>query len=225
MNLKEKNRLFVQNVLQMIFKEIRSNILNLIVLILIVVVLLQRCDIATSRHNDTIKIVKDTVWVHNDTMVVTKPQIIKTIPIDVSRDTIINHYIPDTNYQKLVLQYQEVVNQLLAKNIHEDMIRIDTNGYVKIVDTVQRNTVIGRSSEVSIKYPIIKETITLPAPKVRQVYAGGQIAGNSAELINSINAGLLLKNKKDQIYGITVGLSAQGQVSYGLQSYWKLKLK
>jgi len=209
----------------MIFKEIRSNILNLIVLILIVVVLLQRCDIATSRHNDTIKIVKDTVWVHNDTMVVTKPQIIKTIPIDVSRDTIINHYIPDTNYQKLVLQYQEVVNQLLAKNIHEDMIRIDTNGYVKITDTVQRNTVIGRSSEVSIKYPIIKETITLPAPKVRQVYAGGQVAGNSAELINSINAGLLLKNKKDQIYGITVGLSAQGQVSYGLQSYWKLKLK
>jgi hypothetical protein len=225
MNLKEKNRLSVQNALQMIFKEIRSNIHNLIVLILIVVVLLQRCDIATSRHNDTIKIVKDTVWVHNDTMVVTKPQIIKTIPIDVSRDTIINHYIPDTNYQKLVLQYQEVVNQLLAKNIHEDMIRIDTNGYVKITDTVQRNTVIGRSSEVSIKYPIIKETITLPAPKVRQVYAGGQVAGNSAELINSINAGLLLKNKKDQIYGITVGLSAQGQVSYGLQSYWKLKLK
>jgi len=225
MNLKEKNRLSVQNALQMIFKEIRSNILNLIVLILIVVVLLQRCDIATLRHNDTIKIVKDTVWVHNDTMVVTKPQIIKTVPIDVSRDTIINHYIPDTNYQKLVLQYQEVVNQLLAKNIHEDMIRIDTNGYVKITDTVQRNTVIGRSSEVSIKYPIIKETITLPAPKVRQVYAGGQVAGNSAELINSINAGLLLKNKKDQIYGITVGLSAQGQVSYGLQSYWKLKLK
>ena len=203
--------------------KIKENLLSVVTLILLTIILLQRCE--GGKDIEAPKIVRDTVWISHDTMVVTKPQIIKTIPIDVSRDTIINHYIPDTNYQKLVLQYQEVVNQLLAKNIHQDVIRIDTNGYVKITDTVQRNTVIGRSSEVSIKYPIIKETITLPAPKVRQVYAGGQVAGNSAELINSINAGLLLKNKKDQIYGITVGLSAQGQVSYGLQSYWKLKLK
>jgi hypothetical protein len=85
--------------------------------------------------------------------------------------------------------------------------------------------VVGRSTQVNVKYPIIKETITLPAPKTRQVYAGGQISGNSAELINGINAGLLLKNKRDQIYGVTIGLNTNGQVSYGLQSYWKIKLK
>lgn len=225
MSPKGKKQSFVTEVLQTLFKEIRSSILNIIVLILIVVILIQRCNDAPLRHSDNIKIVKDTVWIHNDTTVISKPQIIRTIPIDVSRDTIINHYIPDTNYQKLVLQYQDVVNQLLAKNIQQDSIRIDTNGYVKITDTVQRNMVIGRTSEVSIKYPIIKETITLPAPKLRQVYAGGQVSGNAGDLINGINAGLLLKNKKDQIYGITVGLNTQGQVSYGVQSYWKLKLK
>lgn len=225
MSPKEKKQSFVTEVLQTLFKEIRSSVLNVIVLILIIVILVQRCNNAPSGHSDTIKIVKDTVWIHNDTTVISKPQIIRTIPVDVSRDTIINHYIPDTNYQKLVLQYQDVVNQLLAKNIQQDSIRIDSNGYVKIIDTVQRNMVIGRTSEVSIKYPIIKETITLPAPKVNQVYAGGQVSGNAGQLINGINGGLLLKNKRDQIYGITVGLNTQGQVSYGLQSYWKLKLK
>lgn len=226
MSPKEKKHSFVTDVLQTLFKEIRSSILNVIVLILIVVILVQRCSDAPSGQTDNVKIVKDTVWVHNDTMVVTKPQIIRTIPVDVSRDTIINHYIPDTNYQKLVLQYQDVVNQLLAKNIHLDSIRIDTNGYVKITDTVQRNMVIGRTSEVSIKYPVIKETITQPAPKVNQVYAGGQISGQTgSQVINGINAGLLLKNKRDQIYGVNVGLNTGGQVSYGLQSYWKIKLK
>lgn len=225
MTLKEKSHLFLQNALQMLFKEIRSNIVNLIVLVLIAIVLIQRCNDAPSGQSDSIKIIRDTMWVSNDTTIVSKPQIIKTIPYEVSRETIIKEYLPDSNYAGLLKQYEDLVSQLLAKNIMQDSIRIDTNGYVKITDTVQRNMVISRKSEVSIKYPIIKETITQPAPKVRQVYAGGQVSGNTEQLINGINAGLLLKNKRDQIYGVTVGLNTGGQVSYGLQSYWKLKLK
>ena len=203
---------------------IKNNFLSLIVLILLIIILLQRCD--SNKTPDVPTIIRDTVWVHNDTTVISKPQIIKTIPVDVSRDTIINHYIPDTNYQKLVLQYQDVVNQLLAKNIQVDSVRIDTNGYVKIIDTVQKNLIVGRTTKVDVKYPVIKETIIQPAPKVNQVYAGGQISGQTGgQVINGINAGLLLKNKRDQIYGVNVGLNTSGQVSYGLQSYWKIKLK
>ena len=202
---------------------IKNNFLSLIVLILLIIILLQRCD--SNKTPDVPTIIRDTVWVHNDTTVISKPQIIKTIPVDVSRDTIINHYIPDTNYQKLVLQYQDVVNQLLAKNIQVDSVRIDTNGYVKIIDTVQKNLIVGRTTKVDVKYPVIKETIIQPAPKVNQVYAGGQISGQTGgQVVNGINGGLLLKNKRDQIYGISVGLNTSGQVSYGLQSYWKIKL-
>ena len=201
-----------------------GNIHNLIVIVLILILLLQRCN--ENPIPDVPTVVRDTTWIIKDSTVYSKPQIIKTIPVDVSRDTIINHYIPDTNYQKLVLQYQDVVNQLLAKNIHSDSIRIDTNGYVKIIDTVQKNLIVGRSTKVDVKYPVIKETIIQPAPKVNQVYAGGQISGQTGgQVINGINAGLLLKNKRDQIYGVNVGLNTNGQVSYGLQSYWKIKLK
>lgn len=203
---------------------IKNNFLSLIVVILLIIIVLERCN--SNSTSDAPTVVRDTVWVHNDTTVISKPQIIKTIPVDVSRDTIITNYLPDTNYQKLVLQYQEVVNQLLAKNIHLDSIKIDTNGYVKVIDTVQKNMVVGRSTKVNIKYPIIKETITLPAPKTRQVYAGGQISGQTGgQIVNGINGGLLLKNKRDQIYGVNVGLNTAGQVSYGVQSYWKIKIK
>ena len=207
-----------------LLKMVGGNIHNLIVIVLILILLLQRCN--ENPTPDVPTVVRDTTWIIKDSTVYSKPQIIKTIPVDVSRDTIINHYIPDTNYQKLVLQYQDVVNQLLAKNIHSDSIRIDTNGYVKIIDTVQKNLIVGRSTKVDVKYPVIKETIIQPAPKVNQVFAGGQISGQTGgQVINGINAGLLLKNKRDQIYGVNVGLNTSGQVSYGLQSYWKIKLK
>ena len=204
--------------------KIKENLTSLIVIILLIIILLQRCG-SGGNTPEAPKIVRDTVWIHKDSVILSRPQVVKTIPVNIYHDTIINHYIPDTNYAKLVVQYQDVVNQLLAKNIMQDSIRIDSNGYVKITDTVQRNMVVGRSSEVSIKYPIIKETITLPAPKVTQLYVGGQLSGNSGQLINGINGGLLLKNKRDQIYGANIGLNTQGQVSYGVQSYWKLKLK
>jgi hypothetical protein len=155
-------------------------------------------------------------------LIVSKPQLIKSISIE-SHDTIINQYLPDTNYAKLVLQYQEVVNTLLAKNIHSDSIRIDSNGYVKITDTVQRNLITGRSSQVNIRYPIIKETITLPAKKVTQMYVGGLLQANPG--INQVGVGALLKTRNDFLFGTSLGVNTNGALQYGVGAYWKLKLK
>jgi len=202
---------------------IKDNLLSLIIVILLIIIVLERCN--SNQSVDVPKIIRDTMWVSNDTTIVSKPQVIKTIPYEVSRETIIKEYLPDSNYAGLLKQYEDLVSQLLAKNIMQDSIRIDTNGYVKITDTVQKNLIVGRSTEVSMKYPIIKETVTIPQKKVTQLYLGGQVSASQGQLINGLNGGLLLKNKKDQIYGVTVGLNTQGQVSYGLQSYWKLKLK
>jgi len=202
---------------------IKSNLLSLIIVILLIITVLQRC--GSNESVDVPKIVRDTMWVSNDTTIVSKPQVIKTIPYEVSRETIIKEYLPDSNYAGLLKQYEDLVSQLLAKNIMQDSIRIDTNGYVKITDTVQKNLIVGRSTEVSMKYPIIKETVTIPQKKVTQLYLGGQVSASQGQLINGLNGGLLLKNKKDQIYGVTVGVNTDGNISYGLQSYWKIKLK
>lgn len=142
----------------------------IIIIVLLCVILLQRISCKTPvAQPGSVTTVRDTVWVKNDSIIYSKPSVIKTITIQ-SHDTVYNHYIPDTSYKVLVKQYQDVVNQLLAKNIHQDSIRIDTNGYVKITDTVQKNLIVGRSTEYNIKYPVIKETITIIKPPKNQLY-------------------------------------------------------
>ena len=199
---------------------VKQNILNLAVVVLLLIVILQKC--AQPAPVESPKVVRDTIWVVKDSLITGKPQVTKTIQI-LSSDTIINHYIPDTNYQKLVLQYQEVVNQLLAKNIHQDSIRIDTNGYVKIVDTVQKNLIVGRSARVNIKYPVIKETVTIPQKKVTQLYVGGVFQTNVQN--QQIGASALLKTRKDFIVGASLSVNTYGDPMYGLGAFWKLKLK
>ena len=199
---------------------IKNNLLNLVVLVLVAIILLEKCTQPVPSEGP--KIVKDTVWIVKDSLIVGKPQVTKTITIQ-SSDTIINHYIPDTNYAKLVVQYQEVVNQLLAKNIMQDSVRIDTNGYVKIIDTVQKNLIVGRSTKVNIKYPVIKETVTIPAKKVTQLYVGGAFQTN---LVNQqAGVGALLKTRNDFLFGGSLSVNTYGDFMYGAGAYWKLKLK
>jgi hypothetical protein len=201
-------------------KFIKDNLLTVVILVLLSIIILQKCGAPAPVEAPTV--VRDTTWIVKDSLIVSKPQLIKSISIE-SHDTIINQYLPDTNYAKLVIQYQEVVNTLLAKNIHSDSIRIDSNGYVKITDTVQRNLITGRSSQVNIRYPIVKETITLPAKKVTQMYVGGVV--QAAPEINQISVGALLKTRNDFLFGTSLGVNTNGALQYGVGAYWKLKLK
>ena len=201
-------------------KFIKDNLLTVVILVLLSIIILQKCGAPAPVEAPTV--VRDTTWVVKDSLIIGKPQLIKSISIE-SHDTIINHYIPDTNYARLVDQYQKVVAELLAKNIHQDSIRIDSTGYVKLTDTVQKNVIVGRSTYVNIKHPIIKETITLPAKKVTQMYVGGVV--QAAPEINQISVGALLKTRNDFLFGTSLGVNTDGNIQYGVGAYWKLKLK
>jgi len=201
-------------------KFIKDNLLTVVILVLLSIIILQKCGAPAPVEAPTV--VRDTTWVVKDSLIIGKPQLIKSISIE-SHDTIINHYIPDTNYARLVDQYQKVVAELLAKNIHQDSIRIDSTGYVKLTDTVQKNVIVGRSTYVNIKHPIIKETITLPAKKVTQMYVGGVV--QAAPEINQISVGALLKTRNDFLFGTSLGVNTNGALQYGVGAYWKLKLK
>ena len=198
---------------------ITKNLLTLMVGALLLIVILQQCKGTPEIEAPTV--VRDTVLVVKESLTVTKPQLVETIE---SHDSIImKEYVPDTNYAKLVAQYQEVVNQLLAKNIQKDSVAIDSVGYVKITDTVQKNLVIGRSVQTKISYPIIRETITLPAKKTNQLYVGGAILGTSAP--NTIMGSALLKTRNEKLFGGSLSINTYGNMQYGIHSYWKIKLK
>ena len=197
-----------------------NNILSIAILILAVIIVLQRSNSSPDIIEKSI-VIRDTIWQKKDSVIYTSPKVVQTIPVKIVSEK----YLPDPNYDKLVLQYQELVKLHLAKNIQKDSVQIDSIGFVKVTDTVQNNIVQNRKWEYNIKYPIIKETIIEPPKKVNQLYIGGGLQGNQYNIINSINGGILYKNKKDQIYGLSVGINTNGQIVYGVSSYWKIKFK
>lgn len=199
-----------------------QTIKDFIIIVLLLTLVLSKCG-----HEDKPlplpQIIRDTTWIKKDSVINSRPQVIQTIPYPV--DQISKEYIPDTNYAKLVKQYQEIVAKFLASNISEDSVRIDTFGYVKITDTVFQNMVQNRGIDYKLKLPHITKTVIMPPPAPKnQVYFGIGIQGNPSTLITQFNGNILFKNKKDQVLGIHAGISPTGTINYGLSTYWKIKL-
>ena len=199
----------------------KDHIYNFIIVVLAIIILLQRC----SKGNTTptkIKVTKDTVWIHKDSTIYSKPQLIKTIAVPIEQWN--TEYLPDTNYSKLLKQYQDIVVTYLSSNLLQDSIRIDSIGYLKIIDTISHNTVKGRGTSYKLSYPIIKQTITIQEKPKRQLYGGIGLGGDRVKLIDKVSLGLLYKDRKDRIFGTSIMASPSG-IEYGVQSFWKIKLK
>ena len=208
----------------MIIKKLRNiSISEILIIILLIVILLQKCG-GTPENPTAPQITRDTVWVHTDSTILSKPQIIKTITVPVEQWN--TEYLPDTSSMaKLIAQYNELANKFLALNISVDSIVVDTIGKVYITDTVTTNIIKNRKLSYNFKFPTITNTIILPEPKKTQWYIGGTIEGEQGTLISQINANLLIKNKKDQIFGGSVGLNNSGALQIGISSFWKIKLR
>ncbi len=197
-------------------KFVKDNFLSLIILFLVFILFFSK-----GKEIPVTTPLKDTVWVYKDSIIYTKPQVIKTISIKYKDRP--KEYLPDTNYASLVLQYNKLVDKFLDSNIYQDSIKIDSIGHVYVKDTVSNNLLKGRSYSYSLKYPIINTYTTSP-PK-NQLYYGGGVIGSPVEIINNIQLGVLLKTKRDRIVGINAGINSQGTITYGVSSYWKIKLK
>jgi hypothetical protein len=200
-----------------------NKILYVLVAALIIIILLQRCGgilvpLPQSKTDTIVQIKYERIVEYGHS----KPRYIKG-----ERDTIIEtklEYVLSEEDYGLVEKLDTLIELYSMKNIYNDSIKIDTFGYVNVTDTVQENKLLGRSFITNIVIPEKTVTITntiYPKPK-RQFYIGGGISGNKISPINSVNAGLLYKDRRDRIFGI--GASYDGQIYYGIQSYWKIKL-
>lgn len=153
------------------------------------------------------------------------PTATQTIPYQVkSTDT---KYVPDTNYEGLLKQYKQALDSLLATKVYDQTYKQDSSS-ITLKDTVRENKIIGRSYKFDLKYPVITNTttttITLPYKPKSILYIGGGVNGSQITPIQSFDAGLMFKDKKDHLYGGKVGMGANG-ITYGVQSYWPIKLR
>jgi len=197
---------------------IKQNFLFLIIGLLVVLLILSRCNQPKPEPaKPTIHI--DTVWVNHTDTVPGKPHIVYTKPEEVPPT-----FVPDTNCVRLRKQYTDLLDLYFRKNVYKDTLKVDSIGFVYVTDTLARNKLTNRMFSYNLKYPIITKTITLPPPSRNQLYIGGSLQGSLINPVSQINAGIMLKNKKDQLYGIYTGINIHGELQFGIQSYWKIHL-
>lgn len=194
-----------------------------IIIALVVIIVLQRMGCGGDSSKTTIDtlVIRDTSWQIKDSLIVKKMSVKEVI-----HDTVPPEYLPDTNYATLKGQYESLLKDHLAKRVYADTLQLDTLGYIAVADTVNKNDLLNRSYNYKYKIPTITEkiTITKTNPPKNQVYVGGGVNVSGTFGVESVNAGLMLKTKKDQLFGLKVGTSLDGQLSYGFQSYLKIKL-
>lgn len=166
-------------------------------------------------------VVHDTSYITHDTVVYKKLKVTEVI-----HDTLPPRMIPNPNYDSLVVQYKELADEYLAKKIYQDTFKIDTIGWVALIDTVQHNEIKKRKYSSHYNIPVIKETktITNTLAPTRDIFFGGGVSANKAAL-GTLNLGILYKDRKDHMYGTFVSAGVNGKLFYGVQAYWKINHK
>lgn len=170
-------------------------------------------------------VVHDTTWQIHDKTIIKEVPVIKEIPV--SHEVLVKTYQADTNYPGLKKQYEELAKRYASRRVYRDSVKVGTHGYIEVIDTVGENKLGKRTTKDNFKIPIVKETMTITkyAEPTRQLYVGGGVNSTSLTNFRSVEAGLLYKTKKDQIFGAKVAVAVDGSVTYGVSSYWKVKLK
>ena len=215
----------------------KTNAIYILIIALLVVILYETCKkknvhTSTSSSDTTTQI----HYVYYKDSGISKPIFIKG-----GRDTIFENsteYIPSEDYNELVKQFKELKEILLSRNIYMDSLHLDSLGWVKITDTLQKNSIVGRSYVKNIRIPDRTRTITntIYLPKRRQIYVGvgaffnpklnnNTIFGNNIYSgMTSLTGGFLYKSKTDQIIGANAQWDGK-QINYGLSTYLKIRLK
>lgn len=201
-----------------------KNFINFVTLFIVALLLIERCNEKPITPQEPV-IVRDTVYVTVSGTQTSQPQLTSSIPIPIEKITKEIKYLPDTNYNKLLEQYNELLSLYFTKNIQKDTLKVDSIGSLFVTDIVYQNLVLNRKYSYNFKYPVITNTITIPPTPRNQLYIGGSLEGNPNSIINQVNVGLLFKNKKDQIFGGYVGTNKDLDLMYSIQSYWKIKLR
>lgn len=194
-----------------------------VIAVLVVIILLQRSctpKYTPSIATNTKEIVYDTIW---KDVVKTEYRRLKVFLRDTTYlpgDTI---FTADSNYDNLKLQYQLLAKNYASRNIYRDSIQLDTLGFIVLTDTLQYNKVQSRSYDHNYRLPTLIGHVQVQ-PR-RQLYIGGGISIDRSLELSNLQAGLLYKTKKDQIFGLHTGVSQNLQPYFGGSMYWKIQIK
>jgi len=207
-----------------------KNLSFVIIIILVVIIFLQRAcspdpipdiydptvvtiskkDYELLLHKKEIKWKTETFYVKGDP--IPGETIYTEVPQDIDTNAIIKDYFAKRPYSETVQIKPDTINY----------------GTVTVTDTVHKNRLLGRRYDFNLTIPEVHELIVVKELPKRQLYIGGGLNFDKVNLINSVYGGMLLKTKKDHIYGLNIGLSTNLETVtpyIGGSMYWKIRWK
>lgn len=131
-------------------------------------------------------------------------------------DTTIYVEVPvmDTNAMRKYLE------DYYAKKVFNDTFRINY-GKIYVQDTVQQNRIIGRTFGADLLVPVVKEYLTVEKLPKNELYLGVRTDWQKNGTFVGIGPSILLKTKRQRIYGVGVNL-VNGKPVYNIQMNIKL---
>jgi len=191
---------------------------SIIIILVIVILLMRSCGngitIFGEGKKEEPRIVTkiDTVW--------KEVEIEKIVYVPKWRTKIETEY--DTTYIQVPINVDtlEILKDYYTKYVYEDTLRLDSIGYVTVIDTITQNSIFNRSFNAQLQIPtkIINRDIYI---NQREFYAGfgTRISGNN---FNWIGLEGVFRNKNGQTFTLGVGTDYSNKLSIGGGVQWKI---
>jgi len=207
---------------------------NIIIFVLMVSLSLVSFDPFGVMPNRT-KTIKKIVKVDGQSLHPIHDTIPLEVPVDVPVPYEVEKPIPyavhDTIEAKVDTNF--IINQYLnTKNIFTNTYKFDKQqGSITITDTISQNKLIGRKYISNITPKV--DTLEIPEPFRRKVYAGFEGGFNQADYVNFIGVGVMVNSKSNKIYNLGIGVNnkttdgTNGYLTPYIRGgvYWKIRLK
>lgn len=194
-------------------KKFVGNIQTLVILVLVILVLLKTCG---SGDEITTEKVVTKVEVRYDTLEVEKKVFVPKIKTVVRTNT-----ITDTVVLKSRIDTLAILKDYYNKYVYQDTLKLDSLGYVVIMDTSSQNKIFSRRFDSQILIPTT--TITNDIYLNQSKFFGGVSIGGNKSQINFLSGDLLYKSKKDNVYGVGLGVNQNLEPIVIGRVYWRIQ--
>lgn len=193
-----------------------------VIVVLLFLLFLGRCNEPVPEQESRTTII--TRWIPRPTETIDLPQ--EPDLVHEEKKSVPPVHIPSANCDSLKGQYNYLAQNYFASRVFHRTLKKDSI-QLQLWDTVSNNRLIGSKAVWDVWYPvniITTETKTTLPPR-RQLYIGGG-AGTDLQFDNLyLKAGLLYKNRKDNMFGFEAMTSNKGGVIISGQSYFKIDLR
>jgi hypothetical protein len=133
--------------------------------------------------------------------------VVKTKTVEVSVPKI-EYKLVEVPTKPTALDTVSILQAYYPKNAFKDVLVLpEGQGRVTISDTISHNRLASRSWIADITPKVVKETVEVPAPKIREYYLGPEFSTNFRSINNWYSLNLLVKNKSNHIIKLGGGVN------------------